>query len=71
MYAEGGVIYYAVDNTPTMFPYTVTKVLSERNTRIFDEVIEENITPALDAAMVIENGYMRRRASGTSARREG
>ena len=59
VYVEEGVIHYAVDNTPAMFPLTVTKVLSEGNARIFDDVIEGNITPALDAAMVIENGHIR------------
>ena len=59
VYVEDGVIHYAVDNTPAMFPLTVTKVLSEGNARIFDDVIEGNITPALDAAMVIENGHIR------------
>ena len=42
-----------------MFPLTITKVLSEGNARIFDDVIEGNLTPALDEAMVIENGHIR------------
>lgn len=59
VYEVDGVIHYAVDNTPAMFPLTVTKVLSDGNARIFDDVIEGNITPSLDAAMVIENGHIR------------
>lgn len=59
VYEVDGVIHYAVDNTPAMFPITVTKVLSEGCSRIFDEVIEGKLTPALDAAMVIENGHIR------------
>lgn len=59
VYEVDGVIHYAVDNTPAMFPYTVTKVLSEGNVRIFDDVIEGNLTPALEKAMVIENGHIR------------
>jgi N5-(carboxyethyl)ornithine synthase len=59
VYEVDGVIHYAVDNTPAMFPFTVTKVLSEGCVRIFDDVIEGNLTPALEEAMVIENGHIR------------
>ena len=59
VYEEEGVIHYSVDNTPAMFPMTVTKVLSEGNVKIFDDVIEGTLTPALDAAMVIEDGHIR------------
>jgi len=58
IYVEDGVIHYAVDNTPAMFPYTVTRVLSEGNARIFDEVIEGAYSDALMNAMVIENGHI-------------
>lgn len=61
VYMVDGVIHYAVDNTPAMFPLTVTKVLSDGNARIFDHVIEENLTTELDTAMVIENGHIRNR----------
>ncbi len=59
VYVVDGVIHYAVDNTPAMFPMTVTKVLSEGNIRIFDDVIEGNLTPALMEAMVMEKGHIR------------
>ena len=59
VYEVDGVLHYAVDNTPAMFPLTVTKVLSEGCVRIFDDVIEGNLTPALEEAMVIENGHIR------------
>lgn len=59
VYVEDGVIHYSVDNTPAMFPLTVTKVLSEGNARIFDNVIESNLNPALMEALVIENGHIR------------
>ena len=42
-----------------VFPLTVTKVLSEGNARIFDEVIEDSLSPALDTAMVIDKGHIR------------
>ena len=59
VYDVEGVRHYSVDNTPAMFPFTITKVLSEGNARIFDDVIEDSLTPALKAAMVIENGHIR------------
>ena len=59
VYEVDGVIHYAVDNTPAMFPMTVTKVLSEGNVRIMDNVIEGDLTPSLLEAMVIENGHIR------------
>ncbi len=59
VYDVEGVRHYSVDNTPAMFPFTITKVLSEGNARIFDDVIEGTLTPALEAAMVIENGHIR------------
>ena len=59
VYEVDGVLHYAVDNTPAMFPITVTKVLSEGNVRIFDDVIEGTLTPSLLEAMVIENGHIR------------
>lgn len=59
VYIQDGVIHYAVDNTPAMFPMTVTKVLSKGCVSIFDAVIEDELTPALTDAMVIENGHIR------------
>ena len=59
VYEVDGVLHYAVDNTPAMFPYTVTKVLSEGNVRIFDDVIEGTLTASLEEAMVIEQGHIR------------
>ncbi|MBR3016516.1 MAG: N(5)-(carboxyethyl)ornithine synthase [Clostridia bacterium] len=62
VYTVDNVLHYAVDNTPAMFPLTVTKVLSEGNARIFDSVIEDNLTPALMDALVIEKGHIRSQA---------
>lgn len=59
VYEVDGVLHYTVDNTPAMFPYTVTKVLSEGNARIIDNMLEEDYTEALKNAMVIENGHIR------------
>lgn len=59
VYEVDGVIHYAVDNTPAMFPFTITEVLSKGCARIFDDVIEENYTDSLLNAMVIEQGHIR------------
>lgn len=58
VYEIDEVIHYAVDNTPAMFAMTSTKILSEGNVRIFDNVIEGNLTTELQEAMVIENGHI-------------
>lgn len=58
VYEIDGVIHYTVDNTPAMFPYTVTKVLSEGNARIIDNMLTEDYTKALKDAMVIEKGHI-------------
>jgi len=58
IYEIDGVVHYSVDNTPAMFPFTVTKVLSEGCVRLFDDVIEGTYTDALKAAVVIENGHI-------------
>lgn len=62
VYEVDGVLHYTVDNTPAMFPYTVTKVLSEGNVRTFDAVIEDRLTPSLAEAVIIENGHIRSRS---------
>ncbi len=59
VYEVDGVIHYTVDNTPAMFPYTVTKVLSDGNVRMMDDVIEGTYPPALLEAMVIDKGHIR------------
>lgn len=59
VYEVDGVIHYAVDNTPAMFPKTVTKVLSDGVSRYIDCLIEENIPEPLRDATVIEKGEIR------------
>ena len=59
VYTVDGVLHYAVDNTPAMFPYTVTQVLSEGCVKLFDDVIEETYSDALKDAMLIEKGHIR------------
>lgn len=59
VYEVDGVMHYTVDNTPALFPYTVTKVLSEGNARMIDNMLAEDYTEALKNAIVIENGHIR------------
>lgn len=58
VYDIEGVQHYSVDNTPAMFPFTITRVLSEGNAKIFDDVIEGNLTSAMEAATVIKDGHI-------------
>lgn len=59
VYEVDGVIHYTVDNTPAMFPITVTKILSEGLAGKIDEVVEWKLGKAQKDAMVIENGIVK------------
>ena len=62
VYTVDGVIHYAVDNTPGMFPITVTKVLSQGIGRYIDIVLEsefEDYPENLKKAVVIKDGSIR------------
>ncbi len=62
IYTIDGVIHYAVDNTPGMFPITVTKVLSRGIGKYIDIVIEsdfEEYPENLKKAVVIKDGSIR------------
>ena len=59
VYVVDGVIHYAVDNTPAMYPITVTKVLSEGLKKYIDVLIEaeyENYPDNIKKATVIKQG---------------
>lgn len=59
VYVVDGVIHYAVDNTPAMYPITVTKVLSEGVSNYIDTLIEKNFEEypeSLRRATVIKDG---------------
>lgn len=61
VYTIDGVIHYAVDNTPAMYPVTVTKVLSEGISKYIGVVLKEeysNYTENLKEATVILNGHI-------------
>lgn len=59
VYTVDGVIHYAVDNTPAMFPHTITKVLSEGFAPMLDALIEGKRTQMVEDAVVIEDGIIR------------
>lgn len=56
VYTVDGVIHYAVDNTPAMYPKTVTKVLSEGISGFIDCMVEGKHPKCLDNATVIKDG---------------
>ena len=61
VYEVDGVIHYTVDNTPGMFPITITKVLSEGISRYIDYIIEGEVDryPSnLQAAVVVKEGHI-------------
>ena len=62
VYVVDGVIHYAVDNTPAMYPITVTKVLSEGISNYIDIIIEKDFDEypeSLKKATVIKDGHIR------------
>jgi len=56
VYEIDGVIHYEVDNTPALFPYTVSEILSKGFSTYLDGIIEGKMAPELEKAMVIEKG---------------
>jgi len=65
VYEVDGVIHYAVDNTPAMYPYTVTRTLSNNFARYVDALVTgeypENLVAAIDVDHgVIKNDAIRR-----------
>ena len=61
VYEVDGVIHYAVDNTPAMYPVTVTKTLSEGISRYIDVIVEntlDELPENLKEATVIKEGHI-------------
>lgn len=56
VYTVDGVIHYTVDNTPAMYPKSVSKVLSNNFVSYFDNLITGKYPDELQKAVVIENG---------------
>ncbi|MFK8793930.1 N(5)-(carboxyethyl)ornithine synthase [Planococcus plakortidis] len=59
VYTVDGVIHYAVDNTPAMFPHTITKVLSEGFAPMLDGLLEGHLSEMVQQAIVIEEGIIK------------
>lgn len=58
VYEVDGIIHYAVDNTPAMYPITVTKNLSKGFAPYVDALVEDNYPENLKAATVIKEGHI-------------
>lgn len=59
VYEVDGIIHYAVDNTPALFPMSVTKCLSTGYSRYVDAILEEQYPENLQKAVVIEKGCIK------------
>ena len=61
VYTVDGVIHYAVDNTPAMYPISVTKVLSEGIAKYIDLLVSkdyDDLPENLKHATVIRDGHI-------------
>ena len=58
VYEVDGVIHYEVDNTPAMFPYTVSQILSRNFSTYLDGIINGKMAPELEKAIVIDKGVI-------------
>jgi len=58
VYTIDGVIHYAVDNTPAMFPHSVTSVLSEGFAKYVDKIMEDAYDDVLNEAILIKEGHI-------------
>jgi len=56
VYTVEGVIHYSVDNTPAMFPKTVSKVLSNNFAAYFDELVEGAYSKEIQDSIALMNG---------------
>lgn len=58
VYEVDGVLHYAVDNTPAMYPVTVTKNLSQAFSPYLDFIVTDSYPENLRAAVVIDHGHI-------------
>lgn len=56
VYTVDGVIHYAVDNTPAMYPYTTSKIFSRNFLKYADALASGSYPENLRRAIDIENG---------------
>lgn len=58
VYTVDGVIHYAVDNTPAMFPHSVTNVLSKGFAKYVDKIVTNDYDKVLNDAVIIKEGHI-------------
>ena len=58
VYEVDGVLHYAVDNTPALFPITVSRAFSRLLAPMVDLVLEDRLSDALEKAVVIRDGQV-------------
>lgn len=58
VYDVDGIIHYAVDNTPAMYPITVTKNLSHVFSSYVDYIVEGDYPESLRKALIIDKGHI-------------
>lgn len=56
VYTVDGVVHYAVDNTPAMFPKSVSKVLSNNFVSYFDELVTGEYSDEIKKSIALNNG---------------
>lgn len=58
VYEVDGIIHYAVDNTPAMYPVTVTGNLSRAFSPYVDCIVDGNYPESIRKAVVIDEGHI-------------
>ena len=58
VYEVDGVIHYAVDNTPAMYPISVTNNLSHAFCKYVDAISTDDYPESLESAVVINHGHI-------------
>lgn len=58
VYEVDGIVHYAVDNTPAMFPKTVTKCLSEGYCKYVDAILKDEYPESIEKSIAIRNGHI-------------
>ena len=56
VYTVDGILHYAVDNTPALFPVTVSRNFSALLAPMVDMVLEDRLDEKLEKAVVIRSG---------------
>lgn len=59
VYEVDGIIHYAVDNTPAMYPFTVSKDLSQNFAPYVDAIVTGEYPESLTACIDVEKGVIK------------